>query len=190
MNKPSHLALLRGINVGGKNIIRMSDLVEAFRKAGYADVSTYIQSGNVLFSVAAARPSRDAGKEEVAEMEAHIEAFVQRAFKLKVPVLTRTRGEMARVIEAAPTGFGAQPDNYRYDVIYLKQIGEEEALSALPEIREGVDQVWPGPGVLYFSRLSAEAGKSRLSKIVDSPIYPRISIRNWNTTVKLQSLLG
>ena len=52
-----------------------------------------------------------------------------------------------------------------------------------------VDTAHAGPGVLYFSRLTARATASRLNKIVGSPIYPSVTIRNWNTTTKLLSLM-
>jgi len=51
--------------------------------------------------------------------------------------------------------------------------------------REGVDRIWPGEGVIYSQRLSAERTKSRLNKIMESPLYKSMTIRNWNTTTKL-----
>jgi uncharacterized protein (DUF1697 family) len=53
----------------------------------------------------------------------------------------------------------------------------------------GVDGVHAGTGVLYFSRLIAKATQSRLNKIISSPIYPSVTIRNWNTTTKLRSMM-
>ncbi len=55
--------------------------------------------------------------------------------------------------------------------------------------REGVDKVWPGDGVIYSQRLSAERTKSRLSKIMASPLYKSMTIRSWNTTIKLLNIL-
>jgi uncharacterized protein (DUF1697 family) len=63
--------------------------------------------------------------------------------------------------------------------------------TAMPLVptREGVDRAWAGSGVLYFSRLTSRATQSRLSKVVSLPIYQRMTIRNWNTTVKLRELV-
>jgi uncharacterized protein (DUF1697 family) len=55
--------------------------------------------------------------------------------------------------------------------------------------KPGVDEAHPGSGVLYFSRLTAKATQSRLNKIISSPIYPSVTIRNWNTTTKLLRLM-
>jgi uncharacterized protein (DUF1697 family) len=55
--------------------------------------------------------------------------------------------------------------------------------------REGIDEVVAGPGVLYVSMLISKASQSRLSKVISSPIYPRLTIRNWNTTTKLLALM-
>jgi uncharacterized protein (DUF1697 family) len=67
----------------------------------------------------------------------------------------------------------------------------DDAFDALPSPREGVDQWVKGPvGCLYASRVTAQASTSRIGQITASPIYPAITIRNWNTTTKLQSLLA
>jgi uncharacterized protein (DUF1697 family) len=96
---------------------------------------------------------------------------------------------MRAIVARAPDGFGAQPDRHRYDVIYLK-----EPLSAAVAIKSvlinpDVDQAQAGNGVLYFSRLISKASQSRLSRLVSLPIYPSITIRNWNTTTKLLTML-
>jgi len=172
------VALLRGINVGGRNLIPMSDLAEAVRSGGYDDVSTYIQSGNVLFT-ASAKPR---------DVESDLTRLIAERFSVQVPVVAQSAAEVAAVVGKAPAIFGS--DDHRCDVIFLKHpLKAEEAMTAMPEPREGVDQIWPGPGVVYFARLDAEASKSRLSRITAAPIYPNITIRNWNTTRKLHALL-
>lgn len=86
-------------------------------------------------------------------------------------------------------GFGNEPAKYRYDVVFLKEpLTAPTALSSVPT-KPGVDQVFAGAGVLYFSRLIARASQSRLSKLVSSPIYSSVTIRNWNTTTTLCRML-
>ncbi len=111
------------------------------------------------------------------------------AFDYVPTVVVRTRKQMRAIVDRAPKGFGSDPKKYRYDVIFVK-----EPLTARAAIRHvptnpAVDSGHAGTGVLYFSRLEAKATSSRLSRIVSSPIYPSVTIRNWNTTTKLLSMM-
>jgi uncharacterized protein (DUF1697 family) len=102
--------------------------------------------------------------------------------------LALTRNQLQAVIDNKPEGFGDQPGKYHSDAIFLMGIDAAQAMPVFNP-REGVDKVWPGDGVIYSQRLSAERTKSRLSKIMASPLYKSMTIRNWNTTVKLLELL-
>jgi uncharacterized protein (DUF1697 family) len=180
--QPGHrfVALLRGINVGGKNIIKMADLKSCFASEGFEDVWTYIQSGNVIFSTA---------KGDAADPRERIEAMLSKSFGYEATVVLRRREEMRAIVDQAPAGFGADLDTYRYNVIFLMPPLTAKAAMESIETRDGVDESHPGPGVLYFSNLIERASQSRLSKLVSTPIYKRVTIRNWNTTTKLLSLL-
>ena len=176
-----YVALLRGINVGGKNLIRMPALKAAFEADGFEDVSTYIQSGNVLFASSDTRS---------AALTDRIEAMLAEAFDYVPTVVVRSKKQLRAIVDGAPKGFGGQPAKYRYDVIFLKEpLTARKAIGEVPT-NPAVDTAHAGMGVLYFSRLTAKATASRLSKIVSSPIYPSVTIRNWNTTTKLLSLMG
>ncbi len=165
--------------MGGKNIVRMADLRAAFEDAGYAAVSTYIQSGNVLFESDMAP----------AELEGAIEAMLDSRFGLSLVVVVRSHRQLRDVVDRAPDGFGAAPDVHHSDVIFLKApLASRQALRAV-ELREDVDQAWPGAGVLYFSRLSERLSQSRMSRIAATPSYQNMTIRNWRTTTRLLSLL-
>jgi uncharacterized protein (DUF1697 family) len=93
------------------------------------------------------------------------------------------------VISKAPDGFGGQPDTYYSDAVFLKAPLTAQRVMDLVELRDGVDQAWPGTGVVYFARLSAERTRSKMSKLVSKPEYKQMTIRNWTTTVKLLALL-
>jgi uncharacterized protein (DUF1697 family) len=176
----TYVALLRGINVGGKNLIKMPALKAAFEAEGFDDVATYIQSGNVLFASPEAKP---------AVLTDRIEAMLAEAFDYVPTVVVRSRKQMRAIVDRAPEGFGGRPAEYRYDVIFLKEpLTAKEAMGEVPT-NPAVDTAHAGTGVLYFSRLIAKATASRLNKIVASPIYPSVTIRNWNTTSKLLSLM-
>jgi uncharacterized protein (DUF1697 family) len=174
-----YVALLRGINVGGRNLIKMTALKACFEKHGLREVTTFIQSGNVLFD--AAGPQRRLVEE--------IEALLAATFDYEARVVLRSRQQLRAVVEGAPKGFGAQPQLYRYDAIFLKEPLKAAAAMKSVATREGVDHAWAGNGVLYFSRLVSRATQSRLSRIITSPLYPRITIRNWNTTTRLLEMM-
>ena len=175
-----YVALLRGINVGGKNPIRMADLRVCFEQHGFADVATYIQSGNVLFT------SAETSGTVLAE---RIEGVLAASFDYDASVVVRSRGQMRAAVRGAPEGFGADPATYRSDVIFLKPPLTARAAIARVATREGVDRAWAGTGVLYFERLAARAAQSRLTKIASTPMYQLMTIRNWNTTTELLRLL-
>lgn len=175
------LALLRGINVGGKNVIRMADLRACFERAGFGDVVTYIQSGNVVFSAPVAG---------AATLADRTEAMLSEAFDYRARVVVRSASQMRAVIDSAPRGFGARPQEFRYDVIFLKEPLSASSAMAVVDPKPGVDRAYAGDGVLYFSRLISRATQSRLSRIVSQPIYKSMTIRNWNTTTKLAQLMG
>jgi uncharacterized protein (DUF1697 family) len=175
-----HVALLRGINVGGKNLIKMPALKGCFEANGFARVSTYIQSGNVIFD---ARGS-------AASLTARIERFLGDAFDhYEASVVVRSRVQMRAIVERAPARFGADPGRYRYDVVFLKPPLTSKAAMGSVLTREGVDEASAGAGVVYFSRLTARASQSRLSRIASMPVYRHMTIRNWNTTTKLLALM-
>jgi uncharacterized protein (DUF1697 family) len=100
----------------------------------------------------------------------------------------RWRTQLQAIIDKKPKGFGEQPEKYHSDAIFLMGIDSAQALPAFNP-REEVDQVWPGDRVIYSQRLSSERTKSRLGKIVGTPAYQSMTIRNWNTTTKLLELL-
>src|SRR5690348_12714234 len=151
-----YVALLRGINVGGNNLIKMTQLKACFEAHGFDDVLTYIASGNVLFTAAAS--SRGA-------LTRQIEELLTDTFHYPSSVVLRTRKQMTDIVERAPKGFGKSPAKYRYDVIFLKEpLTAKIAMESVP-MKPGVDEAYAGSGVLYFSRLDSKASQSKLSKI-------------------------
>ncbi|WP_025745523.1 DUF1697 domain-containing protein [Kallotenue papyrolyticum] len=179
MNDTLHLALLRGINVGGNNIIRMADLKAAFEALGFGAVQTYIQSGNVLF--------RSAG--DIATLEASIEEWLSQRFGYTSRVVVITHACLAQIVAQAPPDFGSDPSQYHYDVVFLKHLlTVAQGLRAV-ETRPGVDAAYSGAHALYFRRLIARATQSRFPKLASKPEYQYMTIRNWNTTTRLLALM-
>jgi uncharacterized protein (DUF1697 family) len=181
MPRTQYVALLRGINVGGGNIIRMADLKTCFEACRLESVATFIQSGNVLFETAESNAARLVKKLETAL------STTFSPYKARIVLCSHAR--MRQVVDKAPTGFGRQPEKYRYDVIYVREpMTAAEAMKSV-KTRPGVDEAVAGPQVMYFSRLVAKASQSLLPRIVGSPVYQHLTIRNWNTTTKILALM-
>jgi uncharacterized protein (DUF1697 family) len=173
------VALLRGINVGGRNKVAMADLRAAFEDGEFDAVRTYIQSGNVLFR--SGRPAKS--------LENHIEGLLERRFGIPLVVVVRSETQLRKVVLNAPPGFGASPGTYHSDVLFLKAPLKASQAMRVVSLREGVDQAWPGAGVVYFARLSAKRVQSRMGRIAGTPEYKLMTIRSWMTATKLLGLL-
>jgi uncharacterized protein (DUF1697 family) len=179
-SQKQYLALLRGINVGGKNIMRMTLLKACLEKMGLEEVLTYIQSGNVLFS---------STEKSIDRLTAKVERVLSKQFNYESRVVVVSRDTLEAGVKRAPRGFGKDPAKYRYDVIFLKKPLTADEVMKSVKVKEGVDAAWPGQGVIYFSRLIRQASQSQLSRIVGLPVYQSMTIRNWNTVTKLLALM-
>ena len=173
------VALLRGINVGGRNAVKMADLKACLEADGHTEVRTYIQSGNVVLTTS----------EPVKTLEDRIEAVLEKRFGIPLLVVVRTQRQFRSAVDQAPPGFGTEPDTYHSDAIFLKAPLTAAQAMRTVALRDGVDRAWSGKGVLYFRRLSAERTKSKMNKIVGTPEYRQMTIRSWSTTRKVLALL-
>jgi uncharacterized protein (DUF1697 family) len=174
-----YVALLRGINVGGKNLISMAELRAELELAGYTGVATYIQSGNVVFESDA----------PPAELEGSIEHVLASRLGCPVLVVVRSHRELADIVTSAPGGFGADLVERLSDVVFLKGPLTSAQAMEVVALRDGVDRAWAGDGVLYFDRLAERRTQSRLSRLAGTAPYQRMTIRNWSTTTRLLALL-
>lgn len=179
---PRYAILLRGINVGGKNTLSMAKLKACLEAHGYENVATYINSGNVVAD----------SRKSAAAIEDEIETVLPKEFKLDselIRVLALPRATYRRMIDGRPKGFGDEPGKYHSDAIFLMRgLKLADAVGAF-DPREGVDALWPGKGVIYHRRLSAQRTKSKLSKMLGTPQYKSMTIRNWATATKLLEML-
>jgi len=176
-----YLALLRGINVGGNNIIKMVDLKACFESIGFEDVVTYIQSGNVLFK---------SNELDIAKLTSKVEVALSKRFNYQSKVVIVSQDRLEFIVKNAPIGFGQSPDEHRYDVIFIKEpLTVDEAFKNI-KIKEGVDNAFKGSDVLYTSKLISRATQSHLTKLISMPMYQNMTIRNWNTSTKLLELMS
>ena len=172
-----YAALLRGVNVGGKNKIAMSDLVLCLETLSFTEVSTLLNSGNAVFTA-------EGTAQSIAQK---IEAALVQSFQFDsklIKVLVLSQNDLKKVIDQAPKNFGSQPDAYYSDVVFLIDFPTEEAF-AETECNPEVDSVWRGEGVIYYQRLGEGRTRSRLGKIIAKPVYKSMAIRTFNTVKKL-----
>ena len=122
-----------------------------------------------------------------AAIKRELEEALPKTFKLDselIAVIVLTRAQLQGVVRKRPKGFGDKPDTYHSDAVFLMDIDATSAMKVF-DPRPGVDEVWPGTGVIYSQRLSAQRTKSRLGKIVGTPAYKSMTIRSWATTIAL-----
>ncbi|HKO36246.1 MAG TPA: DUF1697 domain-containing protein [Pyrinomonadaceae bacterium] len=180
--KPSatvFVALLRGVNVGGNNIISMKSLKTSFEQMGFTDVSTYINSGNILFKA----KERDARK-----LETKIEAMLSREYKLGCKVVVRSFLEMASLIENLPKHWNGDSD-WKYNVIFLRHsIDSEKVLESLGPKPE-IEKVVYYPGTLLWSARITDFSRTTMQKLSSQKLFQDMTVRNTNTTRKLYELM-
>jgi uncharacterized protein (DUF1697 family) len=174
-----YVALLRGVNVGGKAMIKMAELAEVLTAAELCDVKTYIQSGNVIFR---SELSSDQLAREVSQT-------IEARFQLPVEVAVYSLPEWKKIIAAAPTWWGKDPAWKHNLLVLLKPYRMSDVVQSIGILKPGIEAMQPGNGVIYQSMSRDVFGKTTTGKLASSPIYKRITIRNYNTSTKLLSLL-
>lgn len=174
------VALLRGINVGGRNRVPMAELREALRSRGFAEVRTYIASGNVLVAAPDGPDARD-------RIAADVAAAIRAQFAVECGVLVR-RGDQIAAIAAAIPGAWIDDPGLRVDVIYLfDDVDSPEVVAGLP-LAPGVDTARYTPGAILWSAPRDRLTRSGMTRIIGSPLYPRITVRNARTARTLAVL--
>ncbi len=174
------VALLRGVNVGGNNIISMKLLKTSCEQMGFSDVSTYINSGNILFKA----KERDARK-----LETTIEAMLSREHKLGCKVVVRSVSEMASLIENLPKNWNGDTQ-WKYNVMFLRHsIDSEKVLESLGPKRE-IEKVVYYPGTLLWSARINDLKRTSMDRLSSQKLFQDMTVRNTNTTRKLYELMN
>lgn len=173
------VALLRGINVGGKNKLPMSELKELFSSLGFEDVVTYVQSGNVVFR------SRARGTQRVA---ASIEEGIADTFGISVTVLLRTQAELEQIAGGNPFLSGEAADHSKLHVVFLDRRPKAAAVAQLDPDRSPPDEFSVRGSEVYL-HLPRGAGRSKLTiDYFERRLGVRATARNWKTLTKLLEL--
>ncbi len=171
-----YISLLRGINVGGNNLIKMSVLKDAFITAGFTNVTTLIASGNVIFE---SRKKVEAEK---------LEILLNEKLKTNIVLVLLNPAELKRVVKEVPPDWKKKTTIRRYVAFVKKPMTTQEVLEEI-EIKEGVDFVKKGKEVIYMTTKLDGITKSKLSKISQSKVYRFLTIRNFITVEKLAKMV-
>jgi uncharacterized protein (DUF1697 family) len=175
-----YVALLRGINVGGKTLIKMADLKACVEELGLDDVSTYIASGNVLF---------ESGKRDVARLETKIERAIEQRFKLPVKVVVLDRASYARIVKAIPKSWVGDA-SVRANVAFVRRgtDGKQVVRDLQPD--PAVEEVKAIDGAILWATKRDALNRSVMRKLIGGAAYKEMTVRNLNTTLKLQELIA
>lgn len=173
------VALLRGVNVGGNNMINMGALKESFREMGFVRVQSYINSGNIIF----ATKETDARK-----LEKKIEQMLSKDYELGSKVVVRSVAEMEQLVDSLPPSWG-EDSRSRYNVIFLRHtIDSEDILAEMP-FQKDVEQLFYRPGTVLWSAEVSEITRSNMAKLSSRKMFQDMTVRNLNTTRKLCALM-
>ncbi|HJN45881.1 MAG: DUF1697 domain-containing protein [Vicinamibacterales bacterium] len=176
----THIALLRGINVGGQNRLSMADLVRLFDEAGAERVRTYIQSGNVVFDAPANRAGRVATT---------VSSAIASQIGLEVPIVTRTATDLSRIVGASPFAKTGD-DPTLLHVGFLAGRPAAAASAALDPDRSPPDECVLQGRELYLHCPNGMARTKFTNAYLDRTLGTVTTIRNWRTTLKLLEMVG
>lgn len=173
------VALLRGVNVGGNNMIKMSELKVSFENLGFTAVSTYINSGNIIFKSKEPDPRK---------LERKIEQMLAKDYDLDSKVVVRNFTEMETLVNNLPPHWNGD-STWRYNVMFLRHTIDSEDIIAELQFKTGVEHVSYVPGTLLWSAQVTSLNQTSMQKLSSRKIFREMTVRNLNTTKKLCELM-
>lgn len=174
-----YLALLRGINVGGKNIISNEDLYQIFLDLGLKNVRTYIQSGNILFR---------SGKKSTKELAEEIEKELSQRFSYDARAVVLSYDQYKYAIESAPEDWGKDNQQNHNAIFPLGDGISKKVYAELPLPKPGIESITLRENVIFWSVSKEYLTKTAYMKLAKLQVYQGVTIRNHNTVFKLLRL--
>jgi len=173
-----HAVLLRGINLGSRNRISMPQLRDALADAGFEDARTYLQSGNAVVT-SKAKPDTVARR---------CEKLISERFRLEVPVLVRSRAELARVVARNPLGEVAKNPK-RYQVTFLSAKLDPKVVRELKAVAADSEQVVVHGREVYAWHPDTIARSRLWSRLAGKGLGVKATSRNWATVEALLAMM-
>lgn len=172
-----YVALLRGINVGGNSSVKMSELKEVFEKIGFTNVITYINSGNVIF---------ESDEKGIKKLTNIVEALLEKNF-FPIKTIVISHDDLQTIVTHVPQSW--KKENLRKYVAFLKESVKPNDVIREVQLKEGIDFIDKGSGVVYLSTKMEGLTKSNFPKLIQKKIYKDMTMRNFNTVQKLLTLM-
>jgi len=178
---PRYVSILRGINVSGKNKIKMNELADLYRSLKYTAVETYIQSGNVVFESPAGSNLAIASR---------IEEGIHKNFGLQVPVIVRSKPEFRKIVSRNPFVSRSGIDPAYLHVTFLERQPKQESLATFAPSGLGADDYVVDASEVYLY-CPGGYGKTRLSNtFLEKQLGVSATTRNWKTVSVLNEMLN
>ena len=175
-----YIALLRGINVGGKNKVSMSELKMLFEAIGFEDVITYINSGNVVFS------SDIKGEEK---MQKTIKKSLREKFGHIIPVAIISPLKLKEALDSVPTWWDGDEQSKHNAIFAIPPSTAKEVLEQICDIKQEYEKMYCCGDIIFWSAPTKTFSKTRLTRFVSGNPCDNLTIRNANTTKKLLQLV-
>ncbi len=175
----AHIALLRAVNVVGRNKVAMKDLVALVSELGFAEAKTLLQSGNLVFQGGRATPRK---------LEALLEGALRERLALNIDFFVRTASEWDAAVAANPFPREAARDPGHLLVMFLKAAPDRAQAAALVQAIVGRERVHVEGRHAYLVYPDGVGGSRLTSNLVERKLGTRGTARNWNTVLKLQAL--
>lgn len=160
-------------------MIRMSSLKASFEKMGFKDVTTYINSGNIIFR---------AKEGDARKLEKNIERMLSKEYQLECKVVVRSFSEIANLVENLPKNWGGD-EQWKHNVMYLRHSIDSEDVLDLLELKKDIEEVIYFPGTLLWSARVSDVTRTSMNKLPGRKIFQDVTVRNLNTTKKLYELM-
>jgi uncharacterized protein (DUF1697 family) len=175
-----YLALLRGINVGGNSKVEMKKLKAAFEEAGFSNVSTYINSGNVIF---------ESKETDQAELIATIKIGLRKHFDFDIKVIIRDRENILKLASSVPDDWRNDKEQ-KTDVLFLwDEFDNKNSIKLIQKVK-GIDNLKYSKGAIIWNIDRKDYGKSGMNKFIGTVLYKNMTARNINTLRKLVELMN
>ena len=182
---PTLISMLRGINVSGQKTIQMAELKAFYESLGYTRVTTYVQSGNVVF---------DSADQDVSALAGSLEKEITRRFGFSVGVIVRHSADFGRIIASNPFVTHRNEDPHRLHVTFLSALPSAVALNNLKESKDSKEPIdttdeYFLSGTEIFLFCPNGYGKTKLSNsFFEKKLSVLATTRNWKTVTALYSL--
>ncbi|UWG98976.1 DUF1697 domain-containing protein [Dehalobacter sp. DCM] len=174
-----YIALLRGINVGGNNIVSMFDLKNCFENAGFKNTTTYINSGNVIF---------DSEESDINNLSSYCKDILEKKFGFQIDLALINVHTLKEALDNVPEWWGDDPNSKHNAIFVIQPATAEEIIADAGKIKPEYEQLYAYKEIIFWSAPLKTYSRTRWSKIVGTKAYKSITIRNENTTKKLLKL--